>query len=301
MSNISEDEWRDAMTKIFEKLDDDQYRKMKRILTESGYPSPNKITSKFKRELPKNLIQKFGAEKSIRLVNKAMKEIPRNDSGVQNLLRPFVDKLKKQEGGETSSQPKTDSAGAEEPEQNQGASSGPSPQMINSDVKITIRDLKASGDLGQKVLFVKVVEKSNQYQSKNKNVYFHLGVADETDVIKVVVFGSERFPDIKTGHFYIIRDASMDRQENVLMVTDTTKMSETGSFEVPSNVELEAEKLIFSPVYSIREIQSFEDKKEVSVKDTVGKIGVIKSMQMKATQMMKDKQDFELDDGTGSM
>lgn len=100
MSNISEDEWRDTMTKIFEKLEVHQFRKMKELLNKSGYDSPTKVTTKFKMELPKNLIQRFGAEESIRLVNEAMKEIPRNDAGVQDLLRPFMDKLKKQEEGE---------------------------------------------------------------------------------------------------------------------------------------------------------------------------------------------------------
>ncbi|XP_032431309.1 uncharacterized protein LOC116727801 isoform X1 [Xiphophorus hellerii] len=306
MSNISEDEWRDTMTKIFEKLEVHQFRKMKELLNKSGYDSPTKMTTKFKMELPKNLIQRFGAEESIRLVNKAMKEIPRNDAGVQDLLRPFMDKLKKQEEGrDTSSQPKTDSDGAEKPEQNQGASSGPahSPQkMFKSDVTKTIRDLKAGGGLGQKVLTVKVVHKSDLYENPTRTkFYFHLGVADETDAIKVVVFGSERFPDIKKDHFYTIRYAVMDHKEKVLKIAERTKMSETGPFEVPRNVELEAEKLIFSPVYSIRDIQSLGDKKEVSVKGTVKEIGVIKSMEMRAKPEKRDKQAFELEDGTGSI
>ncbi|XP_014904012.1 uncharacterized protein LOC106957256 [Poecilia latipinna] len=309
MSNISEDEWRDAMTKIFEKLSDNQYRKVKELLNEYGYDSPTKMTAKFKKELPEKLIQNFGIEKSIHLVNEAMNKIPRNDPGVQDLLRPFMDKLKRQEEGpETSSQPKTDSAGAEEPEQNQGASSGSahSPQkMLSPDLRKTIRDLKASGDLGQKVLTVKVVQKSNLYQYKTKTnetkFYFYLGVADETDAIKVVVFGRERFPTIEEGHFYTIRDPLMDRQENVLKVTERTRTSETGSLEIPRNVELEAEKLIFSPVYSIGDIQSFGDKMPVSVEGTVKEIGVIKSIEMKAKPMKKDKQNFELEDGTGSI
>ncbi|XP_017158508.1 uncharacterized protein LOC103459856 [Poecilia reticulata] len=249
MSNISEDEWRDAMTKIFEKLEDDQYSKMKGLFNELGYDSPTKMM--FERKLPEKLIQNFGIEKSIRLVNEAMNKIPRNDPGVQDLLRPFMDKLRRQEEGpETSSQPKTDPAGAEEPEQNQGASSGSahSPQkMLRPDLRKTIRDLKASGDLGQKVLTVKVVQKSNlcQYQIKaNETKFrFYLGVADETDSIKVVVYGRERFPAIEEGHFYTIRDPHMDRQEKVLKVTERTRISETGSLEVPRNVELEAENL----------------------------------------------------------
>lgn len=140
----------------------------------------------------------------------------------------------------------------------------------------TIRDLKAGGDLGQKVLTVKVVHKSDLHENQTRTkFYFHLGVADETDAIKVVVFGSERFPDIKKDHFYTIRDAVMDHKEKVLKIAERTKMSETGPFEVPRNVELEAGKLIFSPVYSIRDIQSLGDKKEVSVEGTVKEVRVV--------------------------
>lgn len=96
MSNFSEDECRDAITKIFDKLEDHQFRKVKEVLEKSLYDSP----SKFKMELSKNLIQKFGVEGSIRLVNEAMKEMPMNDAQVQDLLRPFVDTLKIQEEGE---------------------------------------------------------------------------------------------------------------------------------------------------------------------------------------------------------
>ncbi|MED6262185.1 hypothetical protein ATANTOWER_015749 [Ataeniobius toweri] len=103
MSDVLEDEWRNTMTKIFEKLDDLQYKKMVGFYEKPGFPSPTKMTAKFRRELPKKLIEMFGLDGSISLVNKAMKEIPRNDPGVQELLGPFVDKLgedqEKQEAG----------------------------------------------------------------------------------------------------------------------------------------------------------------------------------------------------------
>ncbi|XP_015257791.1 PREDICTED: uncharacterized protein LOC107102861 [Cyprinodon variegatus] len=95
MSNISEDVWKHNMTTIFRKLERSQYKKMVEFYEKNQGPSQKRITAKFKRELPEELFQRFGVEGSISLVNEAMKEIPRNDPGVQNLLRPFVDKLGK--------------------------------------------------------------------------------------------------------------------------------------------------------------------------------------------------------------
>ncbi|MEQ2262898.1 hypothetical protein XENORESO_000511 [Xenotaenia resolanae] len=104
MSDVLEDKWRNTMTEIFKKLDGLQYKKMVGFYEKPGFPSPTKMTAKFRRELPKKLIEMFGLDGSISLVNKAMKEIPRNDPGVQELLGPFVDKLgenqEKQEAGE---------------------------------------------------------------------------------------------------------------------------------------------------------------------------------------------------------
>ena len=90
MSDITEEEWKEAMTKIFDKLDADQYNRM---LTSVDLTTPQKKTAKFKSTLPQKVIEKYGLEESIWKINKVMKEIPRNDPGVQNLLRPFVDKL----------------------------------------------------------------------------------------------------------------------------------------------------------------------------------------------------------------
>ncbi|XP_038137524.1 uncharacterized protein LOC119781197 [Cyprinodon tularosa] len=91
---ISEDDWTDTMARIFKMLEDAQYKEMVDFFDEQGViDAPAKFTAKFKRELPEKLIQKCGITESISVVNEAIKEIPRNDPGVQNLLRPFVAKL----------------------------------------------------------------------------------------------------------------------------------------------------------------------------------------------------------------
>ncbi|XP_042286465.1 uncharacterized protein LOC121909806 isoform X2 [Thunnus maccoyii] len=42
--------------------------------------------------MPQIIIQYLGVDESISAINKAMEQLPRNDSAVQDLLRPFVDK-----------------------------------------------------------------------------------------------------------------------------------------------------------------------------------------------------------------
>ena len=136
--------------------------------------------------------------------------------------------------------------------------------------------MKTSGNLDQKLITAKVVQKSNlasyQTQTQEKKFYFHLGVADETDCIKVIVYGQERFDVIEEGCFYNFRNVIMDAKENVVRVTMKTKMSKTAPFDIAKNLELEAAKLISSPVSSIAEIQTFDDKTAVSVEGTVKEV-----------------------------
>ncbi|XP_015254758.1 PREDICTED: uncharacterized protein LOC107100693 [Cyprinodon variegatus] len=359
------------MTKIFGMLDDLQYKKMVEFYEKNQGPSQKRLTAKFKKELPEKHIQMLGIDKSISLVNEAMKEIPRNDPDVQDLLRPFVEQLGlKQEnqaagefpligaeerpiyqlhtcsngclwvgfiltdrdtavlrgtlmkaacfylkinetsqhifihltGAETRSHhEQTGLAGAIKPEQKQDGGSGvtQSPQRIRPNMSISIKDLKASGDLGQKILVVKVVQKSGLAKftkKKQEGFYFHVAVADDTGAIKAVVFGKEKYPTIQEGSFYTLREVLMDQKENILKVTEKAKISRTSPFDIPKNMELEAEKLL-SPLFTIREVKRFEDKKEVSVKGTVKEIGE----PTKIKKLKRDKLDFELEDETGSI
>ncbi|KAM4726904.1 uncharacterized protein FYW61_012597 isoform 2-T2 [Anableps anableps] len=321
--------WKKALTNILEELTQQQFKKMLECLEKI----PKSVKTTRSREcMAQTIIEHYGEDGSVTEIENAMEEIPRRDDKVQDLLRPFVEKHERSATGapagkdarssagqanrkrQRGPQPKMDSGGpmkAKKKKTEKKATSPPRPsaalQTLTPDLRETIRDLKVSGQLSQKLLAVKVVHKSDlhQYQVKNKNkeikTCFYLGVADETDAIKVQVYGQERYPAIQEGHFYTFRDVLMDRREKVVKVTQKTKVSKTGSLDVPKNVELEAGKLIFSPVYTVRKVQTFPDRKEVSVEGTVKEIGAINSMLMKAKRMKKDKQDFELEDGTGSI
>lgn len=121
---------------------------------------------------------------------------------------------------------------------------------------------------------MKVVQKSDLgkfTKKKQEGFYFHVAVADETGAIKVVVFGKERYSTIQEGSFYTLREVLMDQKENILKVTEKAKISQIRPFDIPKNMELEAEKLL-SPLFTIRELTHFEDKKEVSVKGTVKEV-----------------------------
>ncbi|XP_039632755.1 uncharacterized protein LOC120543670 isoform X2 [Perca fluviatilis] len=54
---------------------------------------------KAREEIPDLIVQYYGTEGSIFEIDKIMKNIPRNDAAVQQPLRPFVEKLKKQRQG----------------------------------------------------------------------------------------------------------------------------------------------------------------------------------------------------------
>ncbi|XP_041863861.1 uncharacterized protein LOC121654066 [Melanotaenia boesemani] len=317
MSDISENKWRDAMTKIFDMLDEDQYKKMVGILQKFEFSSPQKKTAKFRKDLPRKIIEKYGLEESISIINEAMKQIPRNDPSVQDLLRPFVDKLGKNqeeepEGQQKSSTPEqTDLPGAAKTEKKMGKNedksvktTGSTENPKESEIPIlAIKDLKTTGVLGQNFTAGKVVQKSGlrpYYTQDNvRKIYFYLGVADKTDCIKVMVYGNERFEGIKEGSFYIFRDVIMENK--VMKITERSKMSETAAFSVPKSLELEALKLLSSPVFTIANIQTIEKQTRVSVEGTVKEIGCSKPIELRSKQMKKDKLDFRLEDDTGSI
>lgn len=88
-----ETKWKVALFSILEQLEESQYRKL--LFNLAKIPQGVK-SGKNREEIPQIIIQYFGAEGSISVIDKEMKQIPRMDAAVQDLLRPFVDKLKKQ-------------------------------------------------------------------------------------------------------------------------------------------------------------------------------------------------------------
>ncbi|XP_067465103.1 apoptosis-associated speck-like protein containing a CARD isoform X3 [Thunnus thynnus] len=92
MSNILEKKWKTALTSILEELDKSEYNKMLFCYCFDKIPKSVK-TGTSREEIPQIIIQHLGVDESVSAINEAMDLIPRKDSAVQDLLRPFVDKL----------------------------------------------------------------------------------------------------------------------------------------------------------------------------------------------------------------
>ncbi|XP_070773631.1 uncharacterized protein [Enoplosus armatus] len=91
---VLERRWKTALTSILEELTESQLRKL--LISLNKIPQGVK-NRKVSEEIPELIIQYFGTEGSISVIDKEMKQLPRMDEAVQSLLRPFVDKLKRQQ------------------------------------------------------------------------------------------------------------------------------------------------------------------------------------------------------------
>ncbi|XP_039894430.1 uncharacterized protein LOC120737657 [Simochromis diagramma] len=333
---ISMNEWKTALTAILKQLDNPQYDKMLEIVQ---IPKQRK-TAKFREQLPQKIIEHHGLKKSICKIRDAMDQIPRRDHAVQNLLLPFVEQLKngpktegkkrkhserdsksadkKLEFGQRKSfqRDKVALVGPLEPKRKKTGSSDPAPEATpaaetSKEIKIpswrkSIRDVKISGDLGNKVIAGKVLAKSvlRTYETnkKEKKFFFYLGVADETGSIKVMVYGRERYQHFQEKSCYLFRNVIMDK--NVVMkVTTKCVISKTAAIDVPENVEMEAQMFGYSqtPVCSIEQAIGSAEKTLVSVEGTVREIGSVETVKLKNKRRKKDKREFQLEDGTGSI
>ncbi|XP_026037456.1 uncharacterized protein LOC113030320 isoform X4 [Astatotilapia calliptera] len=327
MSSISESEWKKALTFIIEDLDKSQLKKMLGFL---DIPKQKK-TIKCRETIPQTIIEWYGVDTSIQIIDEAMLWIPRKDEAVQGQLRPFVEKLKNKEneGGkgnkrkrsetESESAEKTaeagfkknnivsDSSSDEEREAETDGLKSPQPdkEIKSPSWRKSIHDVKISGDLGNKVIAGKVVAKSGlrtyETKKKEKKFFFYLGVADETGSIKVMVYGRELYQRFQEKSCYLFREIIMD--ENVMKVTKKSGISKTPAIDVPENLEMEAQMFVYSqtPVCSIRQAIGSAEKTSVSVEGTVRKIGSVETVKLKNKRRKKDKREFQLEDSTGSI
>lgn len=171
--------------------------------------------------------------------------------------------------------------------------------------RISIHDLKIFGDLGKKAIVGKVVQKSGlrTYQTKNKEkkFFFYLGVADETSSIKVMVYGRECYQHFQEESFFLFRNIIME--EDLMKVTKKSTISKTTSNDVPEILETEARMLVYAqiPVCSIAQANSAAEKTSVSVEGTITEIGSVENIKLKAKRRKKAKQEFKLEDSTGSI
>ncbi|XP_067465070.1 uncharacterized protein [Thunnus thynnus] len=355
--NISGSEWRKALTSILEELDESEYKKMLFCPCFDKIPKSVK-TGRSREEMPHIIIKYLGVDESISAVAEAMDLIPRKDPAVQDLLRPFVDKLRKKreeenresmkenreiapenqrvmmtplaetkgkkrkhdsdwKSADEEPKPKTrfkgnnivsDSDCSDEEQKvaaDQLKSSQPDKERKIPTWRKTIKDVLTSGDLGNKTITGKVVQKSAlrtyETQQKEKKFFFYLGVSDEESCIKVMVYGKDRYQDIQEGRYYSFRNVIME--ENVMKVTKQSKVARTSPIDVPEELELEAEMLIYpqKPVCSIAKAKEYADKTVVSVEGTVTEIGHVEPIKVKNQWRKKDKQEFQLKDGKDSI
>ncbi|XP_028451495.1 uncharacterized protein LOC114566869 isoform X4 [Perca flavescens] len=93
---LLEAKWKTALSSILEELTEPEFRKM--LFNLVKIPQGVK-TGKAREYIPDLIVQYYGTEGSISEIDKIMKNIPRQDAAVQELLRPFLEKLKKQRQG----------------------------------------------------------------------------------------------------------------------------------------------------------------------------------------------------------
>lgn len=90
---VFETRWKKALSSILEELTAPEFKKL--LFRLDKIPQGQK--AEIPREaLPDQIVKSYGPEGSILAIEKEMKVLPRNDARVQELLRPFVDKVREQ-------------------------------------------------------------------------------------------------------------------------------------------------------------------------------------------------------------
>ncbi|MED6281957.1 hypothetical protein CHARACLAT_027147 [Characodon lateralis] len=325
MSEKSITGWKRALTKILEDLSEEQYQKMLEFLDK--IPKSVKRCS-LREHMTQSIIEHYGEEGSISEISKIMEEIPRRDHAIQDLLRPFVEKLEEDKKGEKNkrngacSKPekkrRRSSAGFQknnvvnDSDSSDDESQNDDPEHPQSDKKIeipswrtSIKNRKNSGDTDEKPIIVKVVQKSGlrtyETKTKERKFFFYMGVADETDCIKVMVYGKEQFKNLEEGRTYLFRKVLMEKE--VMKVTKKTIFSKTKETGVSKDLELQAQMLVYnqSPVCSITKIQFFDEITSVSVEGTVTEITSVEQVKLKRKRTKEKRIRFQLKDKTGSI
>ncbi|XP_074527647.1 uncharacterized protein LOC141791266 [Halichoeres trimaculatus] len=339
MKEISEKRWKQALTSILEHLEKIQYEKLLEILDE--LPKSVKEDTSIAK-MPGKIIEFYGLEKSISAISEAVNRIPRKDEDVQDLLRPYVDSLKMQEEKEnqgkkrklneegegrsaagkkmklTEQKEGQRSAAGEQKkdkvveEEEESTSADPRMSCQTTQEKscptlmISIKDLKSRDQPPETKPFSgKVIQKSGlrRYQNKmgKNNIFFDLGVADKTACVKVRVYKKELYKVIQEGRSYMFRNVTKD--QDMIKVTKPSTVAQTSPLQVPEELEMEAQKLIYqeSELYSIDDAKKGPDKMVMSVEGTVEEIALVEKTKVFYQQQKKKTQRLKLKDETGSI
>ncbi|KAM6984327.1 uncharacterized protein LKV04_012065 [Tautogolabrus adspersus] len=172
--------------------------------------------------------------------------------------------------------------------------------------EIRISDVNSKDPLLETQAFSgKVVKRSGlrTYHTKDdqKKFVFYLGVTDKTACVKVMVYGKERYQEIKEGCSYLFR--SLIKDQISVKVKNSSKVSLTKSVEVPEELEVEASRLLYpeSPFYSIAEVKTFSDKTDVSVEGTIQEIDPAEDTAVSYQKQKRKTQRFKLKDESSSI
>ncbi|XP_054610237.1 uncharacterized protein LOC129168702 [Dunckerocampus dactyliophorus] len=333
--------WKRTLTSILEELSNDQLQK---LLEHHLDKIPQSRKESLSRDhLSQLIVEHYGEEKSINLIQKAMKDIPRKDEAVMSLLLPYVHNVKemkrkraearKLKKNDTTTQRKTSAA----KKVNMNAMT--TKEEISADVsprhhaekigrstaddedgsrglqdllaasvqswRMSIQDLKRGDQLAGKAIVCKVVKKTAllTYETKDKatKCFFCLGVTDETDSVKVMVYGEQRYQELKEGNYFLFRDVLVE--SDILKLTSRSSISRTTAFPVPERLEMEACSLL-SPqctLCSIAQAKMAADGTFVSVTGTVIAIGSLGHVLSKVDDQEKVFQELTLRDGADSI
>ncbi|KAI1898876.1 hypothetical protein AGOR_G00076920 [Albula goreensis] len=332
---MTEAEWHHTLLKIIEELTDKQYKKMLALLKE--VPEGEKKETE-KTDMPNAIISHLGMDGSVTAINRIMSDIPRRDKAIQSLLQPFLNlgnlgnvKGTKRKGEGLNEAPaaekkkKTSKPGTQKENEdiNQVPKKAlsvrdffPGPKMgVNvlgsenmnchsspSSGILTINDLKQHGNPEGRGIKGKILQKSREIQYKNSNgrsnVMFFLSLADETDCIKVNVYGKEKYKYLEEGSFYLF--SGLIFEEDVVKITGRSRIGQCPKLDVPLEVEEKAKRLL-SPISSIAEAKAFDSDAFVTVKGIV--ISDSGMQKIKSTEEKKkiDKRCLTLKDETGSI
>ncbi|XP_020489035.2 uncharacterized protein [Labrus bergylta] len=305
MSVICQKGWKKALTSILEELDPTQYTKFMEHLDKIPR---SKKTDDFTVKMPGIIIEHYGLEESVYVIDEAINDIPRKDPRVQDLLRPFVDKLGEQHDEENKgTKRKHDEVDEEkEPAADPLISRQPEKQRKARPWEITIHDVKSKDPLLETQAFSgKVVQKSGlrtyHTEDKKRKFFSYLAVADDTDCVKMMVYGKEHYRKNKEGRSYLFR--SLIKDHNFVKVIQSSKVSLTKSVEVPEELEVKASKLIYpeSPFFSIAYVKTLSDKMYVSVEGTIEEIDPAEDTKVSYQKQKIKTQRLKLTDESSSI
>ncbi|KAM9331774.1 uncharacterized protein KZ484_017027 [Pholidichthys leucotaenia] len=289
--------WEKDLLEILEDMDDNECDRLFAYLGKI----PKSERTKNRPKLAEIIIEKYGADPSVLKIRAAIDYIPKNDGHVLKLLQPHVERVESMKKKEEALKRKHEDEKANERKRKKAADDSRNSSHPNEDGnahgswKKTIRDVRSSDQiLPSDGIEVKVVMMQLPKKA-SKSAPMILAVADETDCMKVLVFGEKLHSQIKEGKSYRIHHLLKDK--DVLKVNIKSQVSEIRAVEVPQEIEESADEVMGrkSEKMSIDKVKNSAEGTEVTVSGRITRIDDVTVV----GKDRKKKQDFQLQDDTG--